>query len=60
MRFFNTTGPCDPARHYMLPAEPRLPEARFDERAGAPEIGERLSRATETTPSGRPVTVLWL
>ena len=25
-RFFNTTGPCDPARHYMLPAEARLPE----------------------------------
>ncbi|MFH1466594.1 MAG: AAA family ATPase [Pseudomonadota bacterium] len=25
-RFFNTTGPCDPARHYMLPAERRLPD----------------------------------
>jgi hypothetical protein len=25
-RFFNTTGPCDPRRHYMLPAEARLPE----------------------------------
>lgn len=25
-RFFNTTGPCDPARHYMLPAERRVPE----------------------------------
>ncbi len=23
-RFFNTTGPCDPAAHYMLPAEGRL------------------------------------
>lgn len=25
-RFFNTTGPCDPARHYMLPAEQRVPQ----------------------------------
>ncbi|MBM4365425.1 MAG: ATP-binding protein [Deltaproteobacteria bacterium] len=25
-RFFNTTGPCEPSRHYMLPAERRLPE----------------------------------
>ena len=25
-RFFNTTGPCDPRKHYMLPAEQRLPE----------------------------------
>lgn len=25
-RTFNTTGPCDPARHYMLPAEGRLPD----------------------------------
>lgn len=24
-RFFNTTGPCDPAWHYMLPPEDRLP-----------------------------------
>ena len=23
-RFFNTTGPCDPARHYLLPPERRL------------------------------------
>lgn len=28
MRFFNTAGPCEPDRHYMLPAAPRLPEAR--------------------------------
>ena len=27
-RFFNTTGPCDPARHYMLPAGRRLPDLR--------------------------------
>ena len=25
-RFFNTTGPCDPRWHYMLPPEARLPE----------------------------------
>src|SRR6185437_5573637 len=28
MRYFNTTGPCDPARHYTLPASARLPRAR--------------------------------
>ncbi|MBO0802698.1 MAG: ATP-binding protein [Nocardiopsaceae bacterium] len=28
MRYFNTTGPCDSARHYMLPASVRLPRAR--------------------------------
>ncbi len=25
-RFFNSAGPCDPAIHYMLPAEERLPD----------------------------------
>lgn len=25
-RFFNTTGPCDPARQTLLPPERRLPE----------------------------------
>ena len=25
MRYFNIAGPCDPSRHYMLPAEARLP-----------------------------------
>ena len=28
MRYFNTSGPCFPGQHYMVPAEPRLPEAR--------------------------------
>ncbi|MEO3787461.1 AAA family ATPase [Actinocorallia sp. B10E7] len=28
MRYFNTAGPCREDRHYMLPPEPRLPEAR--------------------------------
>ncbi|MCP4660970.1 MAG: ATP-binding protein [bacterium] len=27
-RLFNTTGPCNPGDHYMLPTEPRLPEVR--------------------------------
>jgi hypothetical protein len=27
-RFFNTTGPCDPERHFMVPAEARLPLVR--------------------------------
>ena len=25
-KFFNTAGPCNPARHYMLPATARIPE----------------------------------
>ncbi|HBL30785.1 MAG TPA: polyketide biosynthesis operon protein CyrO [Acidobacteria bacterium] len=28
MRFFNTAGPCDPSRHYMLPPERRLAGVR--------------------------------
>jgi hypothetical protein len=27
-RYFNTTGPCDPRLHYIVPSQPRLPEAR--------------------------------
>ena len=27
MRYFNTSGPCVPGLHYMLPPEPRLPDA---------------------------------
>lgn len=27
-RFFNTTGPCNPDKHFMLPTEPRLPKVR--------------------------------
>jgi hypothetical protein len=26
-RRFNTTGPCKPELHYMVPAESRIPEA---------------------------------
>ena len=33
-RYFNTTGPCDPARHYTLPASQRMPDlAPFLDRA---------------------------
>ena len=28
MRKFNTAGPCDPARHYMVPPVERLPGVR--------------------------------
>lgn len=28
MKYFNTTGPCRPAQHYMLPTANRLPEMR--------------------------------
>lgn len=28
VRYFNTSGPCVPGLHYMLPPEPRLPGAR--------------------------------
>ena len=29
LRFFNTTGPCDPDDHYMLPPEERLVGAQL-------------------------------
>ena len=28
-RFFNIAGPCNPARHYMLPAMARLPDVAW-------------------------------
>jgi hypothetical protein len=28
MKYFNTTGPCMPEIHEMLPVSPRLPEMR--------------------------------
>jgi hypothetical protein len=32
-RYFNTTGPCEPARHYFLPTAVRMPDlAPFLER----------------------------
>jgi hypothetical protein len=29
MKFFNTTGPCNPDDHYMLPPEERLVKAQL-------------------------------
>ena len=29
-RFFNTTGPCNPDKHYILPPEDRLVRAQLD------------------------------
>jgi hypothetical protein len=29
-RFFNTTGPCNPEDHYMLPPEARLVRAQLE------------------------------
>ena len=29
LRFFNTTGPCNPDKHYMLPPEARLVDAQL-------------------------------
>jgi hypothetical protein len=34
VRSFNSAGPCDPERDYMLPPEPRLPRARILVEAG--------------------------
>ncbi|WP_206060726.1 AAA family ATPase [Nonomuraea basaltis] len=28
MKSFNTTGPCRPGKHFMLPPIPRIPEAK--------------------------------
>jgi len=33
-RFFNTTGPCNPGKHYMLPPEARLVRAQLDRYIG--------------------------
>jgi len=53
MRFFNTTGPCNPTDHYRLPATERL--ADFDpERLLAP----KSYIDALTTPAGRAVTVV--
>ncbi len=33
-RFFNTTGPCNPEKHYLLPPEARLVRAQLDRYIG--------------------------
>lgn len=68
VRSFNTTGPCHPARDYMLPAMARLPEVRGLVDRGkyfvvhAPrQTGKTtalLSLAQELTREGRYVAVL--
>jgi hypothetical protein len=68
IRSFNTTGPCHPARDYMLPAMARLPEVRrLVERSKyfvvhAPrQTGKTtalLSFARELTAEGRYVAVM--
>ena len=70
MRFFNTTGPCNPTDHYMLPATARLEELNidlglstgwlviFDQRTGQPPISQRTTTTTATTPGDRCETVI--
>ncbi|WP_441292823.1 hypothetical protein ACSRUE_22695 [Sorangium sp. KYC3313] len=67
-RWFNTAGPCNPADHYMLPAEERLPAVRdlVDRKAcfslRAPrQVGKTTSLRTlaqDLTAEGRCVAVL--
>ncbi|WP_437630176.1 ATP-binding protein [Sorangium sp. So ce854] len=67
-RWFNTAGPCNPADHYMLPAEERLPAVRdlIDRKAyfvlHAPrQIGKTtslLTLAQALTREGRYLAVL--
>ena len=67
-RLFNTSGPCDPRFHYMLPVLRRLPEVRglIDQRAyfvlHAPrQMGKTtslLALAGELTAEGRYAAIL--
>jgi hypothetical protein len=67
-RWFNTAGPCNPADHYMLPAEARLPPVRglIGQKAyfvlHAPrQVGKTtslLTLAARLTREGRYVAVL--
>jgi selT/selW/selH-like putative selenoprotein len=43
VRVFNTVGPCLPDRHYMVPPEPRLPEARRLQARIKDEVGVTAS-----------------
>ncbi|HEX6470390.1 MAG TPA: hypothetical protein VF069_14935 [Streptosporangiaceae bacterium] len=62
-KYFNTAGPCFPDWHYMLPPEPRLPEARhmiarggYLALHGLPLTGKTttlLALAEELTAEGR-------
>ena len=68
MRYFNTSGPCVPELHYMLPPEP-LPGAQdlideglyfviFGRRPGTVERGLNPLFSRARTPAGRDVTLL--
>jgi hypothetical protein len=59
VRYFNTTGPCDPALHYMLPASARLPGARqlIDEgRYFVVHAPRQTGKTTTITALAREVT----
>jgi hypothetical protein len=68
MKHFNTTGPCFPEDHYMLPALPRLPEMQslIDQKLyfvlhAARQTGKTTSMialARELTAAGRYAAVL--
>jgi hypothetical protein len=67
-RFFNTAGPCDPGKHFMLPPERRLPAvARLIERepyfvVHAPrQVGKTTALralAPELTAAGERIALL--
>lgn len=54
VRFFNTTGPCDPARHYMLPPAARLVGAQLDR-----YIGNQLYWVLHAPRQTGKTTFLW-
>jgi hypothetical protein len=68
MKYFNTTGPCFPEDHYMLPALPRLPEMRslIDQKLyfvlhAARQTGKTtsmLALARELTTEGRYAAIV--
>jgi hypothetical protein len=68
VKYFNTAGPCVPRLHYMVPPEPRLPEARGLVRQGmyfvvhAPRQSGKTTTlsalATDLTAEGEAVAVL--
>ena len=50
-RYFNTTGPCDPVRHYLLPPTARLPNLKpyleaFDTVIGTTIPGDEIDSST--------------
>ncbi len=55
-KYFNTTGPCFPRMHYMLP-----PLVIFDRRSEARSKSwdDRLRIEDATTKEGRSIKVIW-